>query len=250
MAEDRDDRPDGDDGERQERGDRGDERRQDVERLVDDGGDEVFLEHQLHAVGEALKQPEGTDPVGSRTLLHAAEDSPLRPDLQQCRHQQEHEDGDSLEEDEPPGVETESVEVGAPGRRGYDAHDCAPPALIRTTSPAAAAKAVRTCESGECVGSQTTPSAMSAVIVRGRVIAPRSVRTLTGDPSAAPISFAVVGDSRSTAGLRVRAKKRSPSCSLPSSSSRCQVASTAEPVPGDVTVPTACWWSAGRAQSQ
>lgn len=71
-----------------------------------------------------------------------------------------------------------------------------------------------TVEPAEFSGSHTTRSGMS-VTLHGKVIEPRDVLTVTASPSAAPISAAVSGDSRTTGVRAVPARYGSPSCRRP-----------------------------------
>ena len=76
--------------------------------LVGRLGDDVFLERQLDAVGEALQQAPRADPVGADALLHPGDDAALGTDREQRHHDEEDEDEDGLDEDEPPRVDRRS----------------------------------------------------------------------------------------------------------------------------------------------
>ena len=58
-------------------------RREDEDDLVGGLGDDVLLERQLHAVGEALQQAEGAVHVGADAVLHPGDDPALPPDVEQ-----------------------------------------------------------------------------------------------------------------------------------------------------------------------
>src|SRR5699024_11866194 len=90
------------------------------------------------------------------------------------------------------GCQGDDDEVG-----GGCAHDVCAPRASRTIAPAPVARVAPTAEPGEFCGSHTTRSGMS-VTAQGSVIAPRSVETVTGSPSATPISCAVADESRAT----------------------------------------------------
>ena len=90
-------------------------RRDDEDHLVGRLGGDVLLERQLHAVGEALQQPEGAVHVGADAVLHARDDAALPPDVEQRQQHQDHEDQHGLEQDDPDGVLAEGAEVVGPG---------------------------------------------------------------------------------------------------------------------------------------
>src|SRR5215217_435416 len=98
--------------------------------------------------------------------------------------------------------------------------------LSDTEEPCPAAKIARTCDSSELPGSQTTSSGRSATST-GKVIEPRSVETF-----AQRRPFAVVAETRATAGRAVPARCGSSTCNEPSSSNCRQVANTALPDSG------------------
>ena len=54
--------------------------------------DDVFLQRQLHAVGEALEQTERAVHVGADAVLHPGHDATLEPDVEQRQQHQDHED--------------------------------------------------------------------------------------------------------------------------------------------------------------
>ena len=64
----------------------------DEDHLVGGLRDDVFLQRQLHAVGEALQQAERAVHVGADAVLHAGHDAALEPDVEQRQQHQEHED--------------------------------------------------------------------------------------------------------------------------------------------------------------
>ena len=107
VAEDRDlvaGRAEGDHRDRHEGRDRRDDRRQDVDDLVGPLDDDVFLEHQLDAVGERLEHAPGAVPVGADAQLHPGDDLALPHDGEEHGHHQEREAEHRLDDDEPPRV--------------------------------------------------------------------------------------------------------------------------------------------------
>ena len=88
-------RPEGDDGEGRERRNHGEDRREEVHRLFRLRRRDVFLRHEFHEVGDALKDALRADPVGSEARLHEAHEPPLG------EHDDEADDrGDDRDEDE------------------------------------------------------------------------------------------------------------------------------------------------------
>ena len=65
------------------------------------------LNGQLHAVGEGLQQAERADLVRAGPHRHPGHDPPLEPDREAGHATPEDEDGDDLDEDEPPRVVAE-----------------------------------------------------------------------------------------------------------------------------------------------
>ena len=108
LAEDRDDRPERDDREADEHRDGRQGRGDDEQQLVHAARDDVLFERQLDAVHQRLEQAELAGPVGAGPLLHAPDDAPLGPDREQRAQHQEQEDGQDLDDDEPPGVLAEA----------------------------------------------------------------------------------------------------------------------------------------------
>ena len=75
----------------------------DVERLIDVRRRQVFLEEELHAVGQRLQQPERADARGSPAVLDAADNLALQPDgvgHGGQQHDQRDHDLDQRDEDE------------------------------------------------------------------------------------------------------------------------------------------------------
>ena len=64
----------------------------DEDDLVGGLRDDVLLQRQLHAVGEALQQAERAVDVGADPVLHPGDDPALEPDVEQRQHHQDHED--------------------------------------------------------------------------------------------------------------------------------------------------------------
>ncbi len=124
----RDHRAERDHRDREEGRDRGDERREDEDGLVDGLRDDVFLEHQLDAVGETLEQTEGSVHVGADAVLHAGHHATLQPDDEQRHHQQDHEGEHDLDDDDPPVVVAEGAEVVS-GEGDGGSHQSFPPSL-------------------------------------------------------------------------------------------------------------------------
>jgi hypothetical protein len=75
----------------EERRDAHDHRRRDVDQPVHALGHEVFLEHQLHAVGQRLQQAEGAVDVRADAVLHPRDDPAFQPDVEQRQEDQEDE---------------------------------------------------------------------------------------------------------------------------------------------------------------
>ena len=98
MPEDRHLRAERDHRERQERRHGREDRREEVDRLVGQRRDDLFLERQLHAVGQRLQQAPRADPVGADPVLHAADDLALEHDREQRHDDQEREDADDLDQ--------------------------------------------------------------------------------------------------------------------------------------------------------
>ena len=90
----------------------------DEDDLVDRLGDDVFLQHQLHAVGEALQQPEGAVHVGADAVLHPSHHATLEPDVEQREDHQDDEGEHDLDDDEPPRVDAEDLEILVVGGEG------------------------------------------------------------------------------------------------------------------------------------
>src|SRR5690606_2780928 len=221
--EDRHGGPERDHREREERGD-GDQRRgEDVDDLVHLARDEVLLEGQLDAVGQRLQDAELPRPVGAVPVLHPGDDLPLAPDAEQHAQQQQDEDADGLEEAEPQRIVAEVAQRGS----GV-VHETLP---IFTTSPATAPRSRVTEMPFEFDGTHTTRSGRSAIRT-GMTTPPSPILILS--PSDTPISAAVAAEISAVAGRAVPARYGSPSWSLPSSSRRCQVASTASPAWGSL----------------
>ena len=86
----------GDYGDRDQRAGERDDRSQNIERPVDDGGHEVFLEEELQAVGQRLQQAEGTDAAWSAAVLDAANDLALEQDGVGDAGEQDHQHHDDL----------------------------------------------------------------------------------------------------------------------------------------------------------
>ena len=121
VAEDRDlvaGRAEGDHRDRHEGRDGRDDRREDVDHLVRPLDDDVFLQHQLDAVGERLEHAPGAVPVGADAQLHPGDDLALPHDGEQHGHHQEGEAEDRLDDDEPPGVGAEHRQVLGGERHG------------------------------------------------------------------------------------------------------------------------------------
>ncbi len=140
---DRDLRAERDHREGDEGRDRGDHRGGEEHHLVGGRGDDVFLQRELHAVGEALQQTERTVDVGADAVLHPGHHAALEPDVEQRQHHQDHEDQHRLEQHQPPGVYAELLEprrsgAGRDGEHGVD-HWSAP--FTRTPLPGEARSA-------------------------------------------------------------------------------------------------------------
>src|SRR4051794_2943334 len=220
-------RPERDHRERHERRDHRDHRGEQEDRLVGSRRDDVFLERELHAVGEALEQTERPVHVRPDAVLHPRHDTTLEPDVEQRQHHQDHEDQHGLQQHQPPGVQTELLQTGSAGTRWDDEHDCcahwsAP--FTRTPLPGEA-RSARTPLPVEFAGTQTVSGARSAHGSVGRVIEPRSPVSVTSSPSAAYAS----GETRQTGVRAVARRCFSPSCIDPLSSISFQVASASEP---------------------
>ena len=167
--------------EREERRRRRDDRRQHEDHLVGGLRDDVLLQRQLDAVGEALQQALRPDPVRPDPVLHPGDDPALPPDREQRHHHEEHEDDDApcrapatrgrCRTPAPPGTRApltrgscRRLPLDLAGRHG-DPHHRPGSGGQRRGAPAAPAA---------LVGSQTTPSGIS-VTSTGAVTAPRSV---------------------------------------------------------------------------
>src|SRR5205085_10991386 len=140
--------------------------------LVDVLGHDVFLQHQLDAVGEALKQAEGAVHVGPDAVLHAGDHTALEPDVEEREDHQDHERQDDLDDDDPPGVVAEDGEVVGRGERHWLQHHASPPLTV-TGDPAAARRSRRRLTPLLLAGTQTTWSAMSPAFA-GRLTDPLS----------------------------------------------------------------------------
>lgn len=162
-------RPERDHREGQEGRDRHDHRRRDVDEPVHALRHQVFLEHQLHTVGERLEQTERAVHVRSDPVLHPGHDPALPPDVEQRQHDQEDEDDQDLEDNDPPGIVADSgVRHGErPCHQGDGAH-AFPPAIV-TIEPWSACSDLLTCESAELVGSQTTLSVIGVISTGSRI---------------------------------------------------------------------------------
>jgi hypothetical protein len=108
VTEDGDLGPERDHREGQERRGHRDDRRQDEDQLVGRRRDDVLLQRQLDAVGEALQQALRPDPVRSDPVLHPGDHPALPPDREQRHHHEEDEDDDGLGDDQPPAVDAEA----------------------------------------------------------------------------------------------------------------------------------------------
>ena len=172
MAEYRHHRTQRDHGECHDRRDHRDDRCQKINRLVDAGGCQAFLESEFDAVGQRLQQSERTDPVGSVPHLHTTQQFALDEDGHQGGQEQEGEDRDRLHQNQPPRVMAEY------GRIRVRLHR-APPVVMCTTAPVVTPSWLCTALPGEFSGSHTTPSGI-AVTASGTVTDPRPVVTVTG----------------------------------------------------------------------
>ena len=108
---DRDLGPEGDHRERHERRHRGDHGSEDEHQLVGGLRDDVFLQRQLHAVGEALQQAEGTVDVRADAVLHPGHHAPLEPDVEQRQQHEHDEDQHGLEDHQPGRVVPEGTQA-------------------------------------------------------------------------------------------------------------------------------------------
>ena len=220
---DRHDGPERDDREADERGDHRQRGRDHEQDLVHAERGDVLLERQLDAVQQRLQQPERPGPVRPGALLHPPDHPALGPDHEQRAEQEEQEDGEHLDDDQPPGVVPEIGQrriLCLDGQAGHGA------LLTVTTLPWPAPSSLRTAQPAELAGSQTTRSGMSAISA-GTVMVPCSVATVTLPPSLTPASAAVAADIFATATRAVPARFGSPSCIRPASRRLCQVARTA-----------------------
>ena len=73
--------------------------------------DDVFLQHQLDAVGERLEHAPGAVPVGADAQLHPGHDLALPDDREQHGQHQEGEAEDRLDDDQPPRVVPEHRQI-------------------------------------------------------------------------------------------------------------------------------------------
>ena len=232
--------PERDDREREERRYRRQDRRQEVDRLVGQHRDDLFLEGELHAVGERLQRAPRADAVRADAVLHPADDLALEHDREQRHDDEEREDGDDLDQDDPDRLVAEAGQVLRPPRAAQSAHESPPtsddgrrtdPGELDDVAGHRAERGAHRAAAG--VGRQPDDAVGQSRRSRpGTTSAPASVLTAIGSPSATPISAAVAADTSARAGLAVPARCSSPSCIRPASSSSCQVASNASPSPG------------------
>ena len=139
-------------------------------------------------------------PGWGRTASACGPGSCARQDRHQHREQQEDEDGEGFGDHQPPRVVAEAADRGT-------SLLCPP---VDTTPPAVTPSCSVTAEPAEFSGSHTTRSGIS-VIISGRVIAPRSVLTVTGSPR------------------RRRFRRRSPQTAAPPAGARCPPDSVRRP---------------------
>ncbi len=179
-----DDGAQGDHRERDERRGARDHRGEEEDELVRVDRCEVLLEHQLHAVGQALQQPEGTVHVGPDPVLHPGDHATLCPDAEEGEQNQQDEDRQRLDRDDPPRVAPERAEVGAQARHNeLGSHHFSPSSV--TALPAPTARSRRRLTPAEFVGVQTTPSTTSPTAT-GSVTAPVAVVSRAVCPSVRP----------------------------------------------------------------
>ena len=141
-------------------------------------GDDVLLQRQLDAVGEALQQPERARAgSGPRRMLHAPDDPALDPDRQQRDHTGRRKRQTTLTRMSHHG--SWPNDGGRGPRSGHHGSllDVGRPAPTGTPT----SRPVRD-RGARRIGTHTTRSGMSAT-ARGSVISPRSVETVTGPPS-------------------------------------------------------------------
>ena len=98
MAENRNIRTHRDDGKDAEGCECGDRRRKQVDELLGLARPHVFLEEQLHGVGNCLEQAEGTGDIRAGTSLHASDRSTFNPQCEQNVEDQENNDENGLED--------------------------------------------------------------------------------------------------------------------------------------------------------
>ena len=155
---------------------------------------------QLHAVGEALQQAEGTVHVGADAVLHPGHHAALPPDVEQREQHQDQEDQHGLDDDQPRRVVTERAQ-GARGRRDRgDSLGTSHDGGDRDRAAGRADEVPHRRGPGRWPGAQTVPSARSATPT-GRSTEPSGPVSVTTSPTVAPSAASVAGPT-STTGLR------------------------------------------------
>ena len=91
-------RAEGNDGDGDERAAERDDGREQIERAVDGGGDQVFFEEGFCAVDQRLQQAEGADAAGSPAVLDAADELALKQHGVGDAHEHHHRDHGDFEQ--------------------------------------------------------------------------------------------------------------------------------------------------------
>ena len=172
--------------------------------------DDVLLQRQLHAVGEALQQAERAVHVGADPVLHPGHDAALAPDVEQREQHQDHEDQHGLDDDEPPRV----VAEGARGCRWCPAGSGnslrAPPSMvaIETGLPAGPTRC-RTDDAGRAGRRPDGARRRGRRRRPGRSSEPSGPVSVTASPAATPSAASVAGaDEQRPACARCAAGRR------------------------------------------
>src|SRR4029077_13604847 len=174
VAAQRDDRP------HEERRDEGEERGDAEHDAVGARREQVFLEDQLHAVGERLQQAERAGLVRPDPVLHARHDLALVPDHEHRADQADDEDDDDLEQDEQDRRPEQALFDQWIDRQ----HQMR---SIRTSVTGAVASMISsTVPPGWLNGDHTVPRGTAVLATIGMTVDALALTSLTSSPAATP----------------------------------------------------------------